>query len=320
MRETNVESSAESLDLNLLRTLHALIQTRSVTRAGERLGLSQPAASRAVAKLRRLLADPLLVRTSKGYVLTPRAEAMSNGVASALHAAQQVFTTSTFDPGSAARHFNLATTDYGAMAVVAPLAPHLPTQAPGCTLSLTPWSDATLAALESGELDLAFYANDPLPPDFHSRELFVEDYVAVVRCDHPLTRELPVRPMAQLAALAAYPQVAMRYPSGRAYVTDDLLARLGAPPHRLALTLPYFGSAPWMLQGSDMVLLAPSRLARRFGESAGLAMLPIRADAERFTYRMIWHERAHRDGGVTWLRTLVSRIAGADPVASPAKQ
>ena len=144
MRETNAGSSTESLDLNLLRTLHALIQTRSVTRAGERLELSQPAASRAVAKLRKLLADPLLVRTSKGYVLTPRAEALASAVASALHAAQQVFTTSTFDPGSATRHFNLATTDYGAIAVVAPVAPHLSKQAPGCMLCLTPWSDAAV--------------------------------------------------------------------------------------------------------------------------------------------------------------------------------
>lgn len=300
MQKTNVDN----LDLNMLRTLHALVQTRSVTHAGELLGLSQPAASRAVAKLRKALADPLLVRTRKGYVLTPLAETLSSNVSSVLHAAQQIFTTADFDPAKSTRHFNLATTDYGALAVVAPVASSLPKRAPGCTLCLTPWSEATLLALETGEIDLACYANDPLPPDFHSRDLFVETYVAVVRRGHPLTRTLPSRPRAALAALAAYPQIAMRYPSGRTYVTDDLLTRLGAPAHHVALTLPYFGIAPWMLEDSDMVLVVPQRLAQRVGKSMGLVTLPFHAGAERFTYRMIWHERAHRDGGVTWLRSL----------------
>lgn len=300
------ETDTDQPDLNLLRVLRALTQTRSVTRAGELLGMSQPAASRAVARLRSVLGDPLLVRTSKGYVLTPCAELLAPGVSSALKAAEQLFMSATFDARRATRQFHLASTDYGALVVIAPITAAFATGAQSCAIAIRHWGSGTLAALESGELDLAFYADAVLPADFHARSLFVDSYAALVRRDHPLTRQPQLPRKAWLAALAHYPHAAIRYPSGRTEDVDDVLARLGGHGHHLSLTMPYFSTAPWMITQSDLVLTLPRRVAEPLAQAAGLALLPLPGDAPTFTYRMVWHERAHRDGGVTWLRGLIA--------------
>ncbi len=297
----------DPIDLNLVRVLRMLLETRSVTRAGEALGLSQPATSRALARLRRTLGDPLLVRTSKGYVLTPLAASLVVPTAAALAATQALFTSARFDPDGAQRRFVIATTDYGAFTVYRALAAAIVHDAPQCSVTLVPWGEQTLADLESGAADLAFYADAPLPPDFHSRDLFTDEHVAVVRRGHPVLDTIAARPQETVAALASYPQIAMHYPSGREILTEDVLGRLGAPVRRAALTLPYFGTAPWMLDDSDLVITLPRRLAEPASQALQCALVPLPGPAARFTYRMIWHRRADRDGGVQWLRTLVSQ-------------
>lgn len=297
-------TSAPSADFNLLPVLRALLDTASVTRTGELLGLSQPAASRAVARLRKQLGDALLVRTSKGYRLTPFAGSLGARVDAALAAAGQVFMPVVFDPARAAHEFRIATTDYGALAVLVALAPALAAAAPHTTLTVDPWNENTLTGLERGDLDLALYADDALPPDFHSRDLFQETYALIVRRGHPLARA-SLRGAALIAKAAAYPQVVARYPSGRTFASDDVLAKLGAPAHRIALALPYFLTAPLIVGASDMVMVLPRRVAERFATPAGVVVLPLGARAPGFTYRMVWHERMHRDVAHQWLRQSV---------------
>jgi DNA-binding transcriptional LysR family regulator len=304
------QQDPDHLDLNLLRVLWAITQTRSVTRAGELLGMSQPAASRALARLRIALNDPLLVRTSKGYVLTPSAEVLALSVDKALRTAQQLFIPIKFDPAQAARKFRVASTDYGALAVVAPVTSAFTSAAPGCSIAMQLWDSGTLNALESGDIDLAFYSDATLPPDFHARNLFIDSYVALVRRDHPLSRRPRISKKNWLDSLAAYPQIAIRFPSGRTDGIDDILAQCGEQSHHLALTMPYFATSPWMLPESDLVLTLPRRVAEPLAKAIGLTVLPIPADGPAFTYRMIWHERSHRDDGVTWLRTLITSHIG----------
>lgn len=131
MRETNVDRSS---DLNLLRFLQALIDTGSITRAGEAVGLSQPAASRATARLRERLKDPLIVRTGHGWVLTPLASQLSAPVRRALAAIEAIFEVANFAPSRSDRRFALASTDYGMSAVVLHLIPALRAKRPwpGC--------------------------------------------------------------------------------------------------------------------------------------------------------------------------------------------
>lgn len=298
------------LDLNLLKALQALLDTRSVTQTGERLGLSQPAASRIVARLRAELHDPLLVRTAKGYVLTPRAESLAVPVTEALVAAKRVFEPLRFDPAASDRRFRIATTDYGMLAGVNPLIRRLSESAPGLRLTLQPWNDHTLESLEQGRLDLALYADDPLPPDFHYRDLFRESYAALVRNGHPLIKTAGLKKKNWLDAVASYPQVVASYPSGRLYLADDVLARLKGPPHQVEIETPYFVTAPWLLKDSDRVMLLPTIAAQALADSGGLDWLPLPPNQLGFSYRMIWHERAHRDPGLNWLRQEVLASTG----------
>jgi len=104
------------------------------------------------------------------------------------------------------------------------------------------------------------------------------------------------------AALADYPHVVASYPAGRLYLADDVLARLKGPPHRVAIETPYFVAAPWLLKDSDRVMLLPRIAARALADSGGLDWLPLPANQLSFSYRLIWHARAHRDPGLGWLR------------------
>lgn len=307
MRKVHAAAPPGRVDLNLLRLLRTVVETGSVSRAGEALGLSQPAASRAVGRLRAVLGDPLLVRTAKGYVLTPRAEALAGAVTAALDAADRVFRAEAFEPSSSERTFRLASTDYGALAVVTPLASLVAREAPAVRLEVDAWTEGTLAALESGALDMALYADGPIPDDFHYRDLYVERYVAVVRRGHPLLKRR-VRGAALARALADYPVATARYPAGRSFRDDDALARLGAPAHRVTLAMPYFMAAPLAVGRSDRVMLLPQRAAAALAGPLGLIMLPLGGDPElRFAYRVIWHERTHRDPGARWLRDAMRR-------------
>jgi DNA-binding transcriptional LysR family regulator len=300
--DKQLPSARPIADFNLLPVLRALIDTGSITRTGELLELSQPAASRAVARLRRQLGDPLLVRTSKGYRLTPFAESLKERVDAALEAAGQVFKPAGFDASSSVRKFCIATTDYGALAVLPAVASAIALAAPQATVSIDPWGEATMVGLERGDLDLALYADEALPPDFHTRDLFRETYVLIARRGHPVTR---AGKRSLLERAAAFPQVVARYPSGRHFASDDVLTRMGAPAHHVALALPYFAIAPMIVEASDLVMVLPRRVADRLSSMARVVALPLGPDSPAFTYRMIWHERMHRDAGHQWLRQRV---------------
>lgn len=301
--------SLPELDLNLLRALQALLDTSSITRTGERLGLSQPAASRVVARLREAVGDPLLVRTSRGYVLTPRAESLAGSVHTLLGMAEQVFAPAGFDCATAQREFRVATTDYGMLTVLAPACRPLTDTAPGVVLKIRPWTDETLEELEQGRIDVALYADGDLPPDFHTRDLFRETYSVLMRAGHPLADKRIFSGRASLKVLADYPHVVVSYPLGRRHLPDDILTQVKGPAHSVTLETPFFLAAPWLLAGTNRLMILPSRAAAELARQFRLACIPLRMPELSFSYRLIWHERAHRDPGLTWLRqTMVAAL------------
>jgi len=300
MREPDAE--LDQIDLKTLRMLAALLDTASVTQSGEVVGLSQPAASRAVARLRRALGDPLLVRTSKGYALTVRAEALKPRVADALAALGRMFEGDDFHPGTARRTFRIAATDYGSVTVLSRLAAQIAREAPGVCLDVVPFGPNTFSDLESGALDCALDADADLPPDFHYRELFRDDYACLVRRGHPcLSRKGDI-----VERIAASPQAVMMYPEGGRMLPDEVLRELGVVPTATTLRTPYFMSTPWIIAETDLVMCVPRRVAERLASVAGLQVLPL-PNSPSFSYRMIWHERVHRDLGLRWIRNLVRR-------------
>jgi len=294
-------------DLNLLKGLNALIATESITQMGEYLGITQPAASRVMARLRRAFADPLLVRTSKGYVLTPRAMALKQSTRDALAIASQVFSASDFDPQSSRRQFRIASTDYGSLVVLNAVVRELAKQGKMLGVRIEAWSVQTLSDLESGELDLALYADDPVPGDFHTRDLFRESYGVLMSENHPLAIQTMGHTLLTPSRLKEYPQIVATYPAGRQTEVDDVLERLGQKSSSIAVAIPYFLAAPWFLSGTEFVMLCPQRAAQTLADHPSIVWRGLASTACDFTYRMVWHERAHKDMGLTWLRNIISK-------------
>ena len=297
---------ASDLDLNLLWHLDALLVARGVTLAAERMGVGQPAASRALARLRKVLNDPLLVRGQGGYQLTPRAELLRPEVTRALRALDQVFAPAHFDPATTTRRFRIASTDYGALAVLNQAAPALLRGAPGARLEVLPWSETTIDALADADIDLALYADDPLPAAYSYRRLFGETFSCLYRRGHPIGQRARVgTSAARLKALGSYPQAVVAYPSGRITQYDDLFDQPGLPHERISLSVPYFLAAPWIIVETDLVLVVPTRVATRLASMVALDSVPFPVRAAGFEYRMVWHERMHRDLAHQWMRTVI---------------
>ena len=310
MQKADVASLPRKFDLNLLRFLRALCDSASISRAGETVGMSQPAASRAMARLRSRFADPLLVRTARGYVLTPLAQQLAPMVRRALSAVDTVFEGAAFEPGLSARRFAIATTDYGMSTVLMGAMAPIRTTAPLVALQIEPWSHETIAGLERGEVDLALYADDVIPQDFHYRTLFQDGYALVCRAGHPLTRQQGLSAPKLLKAAAAFAQFAPRYPFGPGHVTDNIYRTLGLESPRLCLEAPYFYAGAQAVVHGDLVAVLPAKAARIWAQGAEFEVLPLREPRLSFEYRVIWHERVHRDAGVIWLRDVIARNVG----------
>ena len=294
-----------SLDLNLLKALQALLETQSITRMGEYLDLSQPAASRVMSKLRQALGDPLLVRTSKGYQLTPHALNLAVSTQQSLALAQTVFAPAQFDPQASTRCFNIASTDYGSLVVIPTLLKSL-TSAPAVSVQISSWNEPTLQDLEQGILDIALYADSDLPNDFHYRNLFKETYAVLLDKQHPLVKT-KAQPLS-LDSLLAYPQVAATYPSGRHNRVDDILGRAGLSGHKIQATLPYFLAAPWLLQGTEHIMILPKRAAIALSKHPAMTYRELPHPDLNFHYRIIWHTRAHKDQSLVWLRKQILQM------------
>ena len=301
------EQIIQDLDFRSLRFLRLLFQTRSVTRTGEILELSQPAASRVLAKLRTMLGDPLLLRTSKGGTLTPRAQRLEPRVLAALSAIADVFAPETFDPSTSARTFQLASTDYGAATVLPSLLAELSVKSPSLALDVSAWSSHTLADLESGKLDFALYAEGDLPPDFHARLLFKDAQACLLRKNHPLISKADKQGRLLPNQIVKYPQIVMRYPDGLDTGIDEIIGDSGQKSPHVPLRLPYFLVVPLAVIKGEAVACIPLRLAKILAASQNCAALEIKGDYE-FSYRLIWHGRMHHDLGFKWLRETIAKL------------
>jgi DNA-binding transcriptional LysR family regulator len=305
----NSESSriglARDLDLNQMKVLHTLIETQSVTRTGEILGLSQPAASRAISKLRDTLGDPLLVRISKGYTLTSRAESLRETVELALEAASRVFIADPLNPVESNRTFHVGATDYGTMSVLNPILPLLQRLAPAISLSIYTWTNETLFDIERGRLDFILHAGESLPADFYAKRLYREHYVLIVRKDHPLTQS-DLRSHEDLQeACMHYRQLVTIYPTGRGFKEDNFLERFGLKALKAAVAVPYFCMIPPMLAESDLFSIVPARVFESFKAHFPIARVSIPGDQDEFNCNIIWHKRINNDPVFNWLKALI---------------
>jgi DNA-binding transcriptional LysR family regulator len=183
-----------------------------------------------------------------------------------------------------------------------PLFGYLGSIAPDVSCHVSSWTDDTLHCLENGALDLALYVDDDLPADFHYRDLFIDQYALIVRHGHPLDGRSYTDLAVFVDDVSAFAQISTRYPQSRGFALDDVLKRLGAEHYRVAFTTPYFSNTPALVAKSDYVMLLPKRMAQAFAKHWPISVVDLPTQQESFQYRMIWHERAHKDQGLKWLR------------------
>lgn len=284
------------LDLNLLLTLDALLAEHNVTRAAERLHLSQPSVSVHLAKLREALDDPLLLPGPRGMRPTARADALRAPLRQALEALQLAVAPATpFDPAQAGNTWRVAATDYGESTIVLPALAALRRAAPGTRLAVLEMSPVQIARqAEQGEIDLALHTREGAPPNLRQRTLFAERYVLAGRAGHPRLQRRPTP--AQFCKL----EHVIVSPDGGGFsgVTDAALRERGLQ-RRVVLSVPHFLFVIDALLRTDLVAMLPERLLR---DQPGLKVCAPPVEVEGYEMAMLWHERVHRDPAHRWLR------------------
>lgn len=291
----------------MLSTLNVLLQTRSVSRAAQRLGQSQPTTSRALSSLRQVFGDPLLVRSHRGMTLTARAHQLSKPLEEWLAAANSFLEPPQFEPASVDRGFSVASTDFGVLSVVLPTLPRISELAPNCRVEISAFSDDMFPKLLSGELDLIISGFEPDQSLAYSRHIFTETYSLIVRSDHPLAGRDPGRAVS-LDEYLGWPHVAISIGEPEFDHVQFCLGNRGEE-RRIMARVPYFYAAPDLIGTSDAILAIPTRAARKFAQSYGFRCLAAPAEIKAFDYWVLWHECNARDPAIAWL---IDRLAEAE--------
>ncbi|HEY0709500.1 MAG TPA: LysR family transcriptional regulator [Polyangia bacterium] len=290
-----------SVDLNLLVVLSALLNERHVTRAARRLGLTQSAASHALARLREIFKDPLLVRRGRRLDPTPRALALlpqlERGLAELKGTIQG---EPAFEPQTTQRSFVIGTTDYGQAILAEPLLRRLRREAPGVDLVMNAFPNV-IEMMDAGTMDLALGPPTALPSGFSSQKLFSDGFMCVVRQGHPQIRG----PRITLAQYLSLSHLLVAPGGSPGSLVDAELARRGRS-RRVALTVTNFLVAPVVVASSDLISTGPVRLLQNLLRPYGLRGLPTPLALEGFEMHMVWHDRRARDPAHAWLRETVA--------------
>jgi len=292
-----------AFDLNLLVVFEGLMQERSVTRAGRKLGMSQPALSHALNRLRYLLKDQLFIRTPQGMVPTPRAEQLALPLRQALADMQRALEPEAFVPAEASRRFSIAVNNYAAIVLAAPLVAAVFAAAPLLQLDLRPSGTLDIfELLDHGDLDFAIGMFDKVGERFATARLLEDEFVAVMRRTHPAGR----RPLS-LAAFGTLRHAAISSSGDDTGFIDRSLAAHGTK-RRIELRLPYL-SAGSVLARSDFVATLSRRVAGALVRGAALELreLPFKSPAVQTS--LLWHRRFDGHPAHRWLRDLIVSVS-----------
>jgi DNA-binding transcriptional LysR family regulator len=286
----------QDVDLNLLRVFDAVLRERAVTAAAARLGLTQPAVSNALARLRGVFGDALFVRTPAGMEPTPFARGVAEPVRQALALLETALAHGPgFEPATATRTFRFYMSDVGQVEFLPPLVERVQRIAPSVKLEAPAVDiDDISDALSSGALDVAVGFLPGLGPPIARRALFRDPYVCLMRADHPIERLTKKRFLEATHALVTYR-------AGGHRVIEEALERAGAGP-RIALRVPHFTVVPMVLERTDLILTLPARVARVYESRGRFKSLPPPIPIPPAEVAVHWHERFDGDPGNRWLR------------------
>jgi DNA-binding transcriptional LysR family regulator len=294
-----------AVDLNLLKAFDALISERAVTRAAGRIGLSQPAMSHALSRLRSLFADDLFVRTQTGMEPTARAREIAPLVSAAIEHIEAALNLGVgFDPAKSAGIFTAGMAEYAEVALVGRLARAFADEAPRATLRLLPLNGAEAAdQLERGAIDVAVAHLRALPTPIESQMLLRDPFVVVLRKGHPLAAAGAL----SIEAYAAQRHILVSPRGDTSGAIDRILVDLGLR-RRISLLVATYLALPAALAASDLVATVPSRTARQIALTAEIEILPLPIDLA-MTVSMAWHRRAASEPAQAWFRALLTAAA-----------
>ncbi|MBA1273817.1 LysR family transcriptional regulator [Stutzerimonas azotifigens] len=294
-----------NFDLNLLRVLDALLRERNVSRAAERLSLSQPAVSNALNRLRELLDDPLLVRVGRAMQPTPRALSLEAPIRDALQQIEHTLNAGDFfDPATSRQRFVIAVTDYVELICMPALMAHLAEAAPGIQLAiehLTPSLPAE--ALDNGELDLVLGRFVEVPTRFHTRRWSSETLRVAVRREHPLIGE-----RLDLSGFLRLRHLWVHGGQTRGMV-DQWLEDQGLE-RDVVYTTPNYLQAAHIVASSDLAAVLPTQLARHFAKLLPLQLLELPFDLGTFRLDIVSVAQRERDAALQWLIEQIVAVGG----------
>ena len=294
-----------ALDLNRLLVLHAVLTERSVTRAAVTLHVTPSAISNALARLRTTFDDPLLVRSGRGLVLTPRAAALAPQLSDAVAAmARVVESQSSFDPARSTRGFTLACSDAEQISEVPRIAAAFARKLPKASFRVMSVDQLeSVGGLTSGEVDVAIAPAHSPRPDVHASELYEEEGVLVVRKGHPQVRgRMSKEQFNTLRHIDIL--LALGGPGMGHRIVEEFFASHGL--HRdIAISVPSFAAAAAIAAQTDWVAGMPRRMAAAFLRQMPLTTVAMPVPAVRFRMQLVWHERTHQDAGAQFFRALI---------------
>ncbi|MFF7649497.1 LysR substrate-binding domain-containing protein [Streptomyces sp. NPDC007983] len=305
-----------NMDLNLLVPLHALLVERSVTKAGERLSVGQPTMSTALAKLRRVFDDPLLLKDGRGWVLSPLADSLVEQLEDVLSRIGYLLGgTASFDPASARRTFTVVADDYSAVLMMGPLWEEVADLAPQVRINLISHQAGSLDMLRQKKCDLVLRHQAAVSDDdsaFPSAVLLSDDFVGVVAEDHP---DVGGRLFAEHLSRLPYVRVSG---SAMALAETHLVKNIRPGPGNAVATTETLTSALHMLSGTRMFTITQRRMFDRFGRALGLRAAEIEMPATAVSEVMYWHPQSSADPAQQWLRsTILGIAAGLSGTARP---
>jgi DNA-binding transcriptional LysR family regulator len=289
-------------DLNLLKPLYALLEERQITRAAVRCGMSQPAMSRALERLRATFDDELLSREGGKFERTPRGDRLLAELQDVLPRLETALRGDRFEPKKSRHTVRLAVTEYSATVLVPNLMTQLSQAAPLMQVDLVSWNSAGVEGVEAGLVDLALVGiHDSL--SLEREELFTDGFVCLVSKSHPLRSK-----RLTLKAFISYPHVEVAVTSGRTPYIDNALAALGLR-RRVTLRTTYQLPALFATADSDMIFTTPRRPAKLLAAIAGLRIIEAPKELTDFTYGMAWHRRQNNDVVHQWVRAQLRTAA-----------
>ncbi len=292
-----------AVDLNLLLVFDALMLERNVTRAGNRICLSQPAVSAALNRLRHLTQDELFIRRVDGMQPTERALELEEPIRRALQQISSALEPPVFSPADAQRSFNIGLNDLGATMIMPHLAACLGRDAPKIDITVEHADgEQALRLLEAGQIDLALGLFDDTGSRFRSVKLYDIPCSCAMRSDHPL-----LNGRLDIKGFADTPQLAISQDGGMGRIIDRSLDEQHLR-RRIAITMPHFLAGLFVLGHTDLIAVLPDKLIKRFGAAAGIVGVAIPFAPVQIASTLVWNPQTDASPPHQWLRRLLVQI------------